>query len=58
VPEILALIKNLKKDVSDKIEKRKFHEALAIIWNVLSYGDKYMNDKKPWSLKDEEQKYI
>lgn len=27
----------------------KFHETLAAIWELISFTDKYMNDRKPWA---------
>lgn len=30
----------------------RFNEALNAIWNLIAFGDKYVNDHKPWEKKD------
>lgn len=37
------------------IEEFRLNEALSLIWELLSFGDKYINEKKPWAEKDEEK---
>ncbi len=46
--EILKKGEEARKIVSDKIAEFKFHEALATIWGLISYGDAYVNNEKPW----------
>ncbi len=41
-------IKETKKLVFQKIEEIKLNEALAAIWELIQFGDKYLNEKKPW----------
>ena len=31
----------------------KFSEALAAIWAAISFGDRYVNEKKIWEIKDD-----
>ncbi len=38
--------------VHDKLAHYKFAEALAAVWAALSFGDRYVNEKKIWELKD------
>ncbi len=33
-----------------------FNEALAIVWELISSCDKYIDREKPWEIKDEEKK--
>ncbi|MEK7630378.1 MAG: methionine--tRNA ligase [Patescibacteria group bacterium] len=50
--EIELEIKNTKKKVQEKMEEYKFHEALGAIWDLISFGDGYVNKNKPWETKD------
>lgn len=34
-------------------ESFRLNEALGAIWELISYGDKYINDTKPWTIKDD-----
>lgn len=47
-------IKTMQKSVAAKLREFKFPEALAAIWETISFGDKYVNDKKIWEIKDDE----
>ncbi|OGY63076.1 MAG: methionine--tRNA ligase [Candidatus Harrisonbacteria bacterium RIFCSPHIGHO2_01_FULL_44_13] len=42
-------IKAVQKKVDEKITEFKLHEALAEIWDLIAFGDKYVNEKKPWN---------
>lgn len=53
---IFAKIKQTKKNTNKKIEEFKFNEALALIWEMISFGDEYINKKEPWKVKDEAEK--
>lgn len=33
----------------------RLNEALGDVWELISFADKYINDKKPWSVKDAEE---
>lgn len=35
------------------IEEFRLNEALASIWEIVSFADKYINDEKPWTLKSD-----
>lgn len=48
VKEILALSGKTKEAVAQKISEFKFHEALAQVWKLISEGDAYVNNEKPW----------
>lgn len=34
-------------------EEFRFNEALAAVWELIAAADKYINDTKPWTLKDD-----
>ncbi len=36
-------------------EKFRLNEALAEIWRLVGHVDKYINDKKPWAIKDSDE---
>lgn len=38
------------------MEQYAFSEALIEIWNLIGVGDRYVNDKKPWSVSDPKEK--
>lgn len=42
----------LKKQTDRQIDSFKLHEALASIWELISFGDVYINEKKPWESGD------
>lgn len=41
-------IQETRKNLDKKIEEFKFHEALMVIWDLISFGDRFLNEKKPW----------
>lgn len=55
-PGVENSIKVLKGEVEEKVGEFKFHEALAAIWELIAFGDKYINEKKPWEIKDKKTK--
>lgn len=46
--QILEKVKYTIKQVNKKMGKYKFNEALVAIWDLISFGDKYLNAEKPW----------
>lgn len=54
--DVAHAISEVRKAVSDAVAERKFHDALANIWRLVSFGDKMVNATKPWELKDEDPK--
>jgi len=36
----------------ESMEKIHFNEALGFIWELIGYADKYINETKPWTIKD------
>ena len=47
-------IEKTKKDYKLSLEKFKFNEALAVVWELISYCDKYINNEKLWETKKPE----
>ncbi|MEK9183625.1 MAG: methionine--tRNA ligase [Patescibacteria group bacterium] len=50
--EIKGKIKLITETINEKMQGYKFNEALAAIWELIAFGDAYVNEKKPWESKD------
>jgi methionyl-tRNA synthetase len=48
--EIAKKIEQTKNQVDRKLEDFKFNEALIEVWKLISFGDGYINKKKPWQF--------
>jgi methionyl-tRNA synthetase len=46
-------IETMKRTVYAKLKEYKFSDALAAIWAAISFGDRYVNDRKVWEIKDD-----
>lgn len=47
------------KEYKKNIESFNLHEALAKIWELISFADKYLDDKKPWAaIKHDEKEFL
>ena len=51
-------IKNTKISVDKLLQEFKFNEALKVIWELISWCDKYINEEKPWENKKNSAKAI
>ncbi len=51
-PEVEENISKTKKVFGQKMEEYKFHEVLGAVWELISFGDAYVNAKKPWETGD------
>lgn len=51
-PAVDEKIKEAKKEIAAKLETFKINEALGILWELIGFGDKYVNDNEPWKTKD------
>ena len=51
-------IKKTEKQVEALLSEFKFHEALKVIWALISWCDKYINEAKPWEGKEGSEKAI
>ncbi|MBU4348455.1 methionine--tRNA ligase [Patescibacteria group bacterium] len=45
-----------KNVLEEKIKELKFNEALATIWELIQFGDIYINENKPWSKEIKQEK--
>lgn len=45
-------ISEAQKDWREKIETFHLHEALHAAWELLGFGDSYINEKEPWKTND------
>ncbi|MEX2053986.1 MAG: methionine--tRNA ligase [Candidatus Colwellbacteria bacterium] len=50
--EIKAKIKDTIEAAAANAERFRLHEVVARIWELISFGDMYVNDNKPWESKD------
>lgn len=51
--EIGKEIDRVRALVQEYIELFRLNEALGVIWELIGYGDRYINDAKPWMIKDD-----
>ena len=49
-------IKQTAKQVDEKMKDLKFNEALATIWDLIGFGDNYVNKNEPWKMSDKKKK--
>ena len=57
--EVKAKIEEKFLAHKNHIENFTLHEALANIWELISFADKYMDDRKPWAaIKHDEKKFL
>jgi len=52
--EVSSEIENAKRNSEELISQFKIHEAVAEIWNLIHFGDGYIDEKKPWESKNSE----
>lgn len=43
------------KDYEKHIENFQLNEALAALWQLIGVADRYINEQKPWEIKDDEK---
>ncbi len=57
-PAVTAKIEDVRVRVREKIEQFRLHEAVAAAWELIKFGDQYVNEKKPWdkTISDEEKR--
>jgi len=54
--ELKAEISKTKEKWKKSLEEFKFNEGLISIWELISFGDRYLEKKKPWELLKLKQK--
>jgi methionyl-tRNA synthetase len=50
--EVKRRSRETRKEVEIRLGRFKIHEAVAVIWDFLKFGDGYVNRNKPWENKD------
>lgn len=50
--EFEEVVRGAKRAVQEKMGTFKFSDALAAIWGAISFGDRYVNEKKVWEMND------
>lgn len=50
-------IERVRGLVQTYMESFRLNEALGIIWELISYGDKYINNTKPWAIKNDTEAF-
>ena len=50
-PVVNKEIDKIKKDFKKYLDDFKFNEALKVIWELIGFCDRYINEKKPWEAK-------
>ncbi len=50
-------IEQAKEKIEKLIAEFRFNDALAAIWQLIFLGDKYIDGKKPWTLKPESAEF-
>lgn len=49
-------IKEIQKIMIQKLEEFKLNESLAAIWDLIAFGDKYINQTQVWKITDPKSK--
>lgn len=53
--EVKKVCNDFYREYEKNISVIKLHEALANVWSIVSFVDRYINEKKPWEIKDAEE---
>jgi len=48
IKEVEPKIKEIQKKYKKALQEFKFNETLASVWELISFCDKYIEEKKPW----------
>lgn len=51
--DFAKVVTDTRRTVDEKMAAFKFSDALAAIWEAISFGDRYVNEKKVWEIKDD-----
>lgn len=50
-------IARVEKLIEKSLSTFKFNDALAAIWRLIAAGDKFVDDKKPWTLNPDSEEF-
>lgn len=53
--KLTDLALNVKKGVKSSMENFQFHNALNDVWYLVNETNRYINETKPWEVKDEKE---
>lgn len=53
---IAEAVAKAERIAGEKIENFKLHEALGAIWELIGFGDTYVNENKVWAITDEKER--
>lgn len=57
--EVTKKVEELFKKHTNSIDNFQLHEAMGNIWELISFGDKYMDEKAPWqAIKHDEAEFL
>ncbi len=56
-PEFAEAIRTMRHTAAARLGQFRFSDALAAVWAAIAFGDRYVNDKKIWEIKDEAELY-
>lgn len=51
--KVIAKVKESKNNCFASLKKFKFNDALASVWELITFCDKYINDEKLWETKNQ-----
>lgn len=51
-------IVDAERTIKEKMDAFRLHEAIGAIWEVITFGDLYVNEMKPWTLDGDEKKKV
>ncbi len=49
-------IVDAERTIKEKMDAFRLHEAIGAVWEVITFGDLYVNEMKPWTLEGDEKK--
>ncbi len=50
--EVTVAIERARTAVADHLDKFAFHEAFAALFELIGFGDRYVNERTVWAIKD------
>lgn len=57
--DVKKFVIEVKEKYKENIENFALHEALGNIWEIISFADKYLDDRKPWAaIKHDEKEFL
>ena len=57
-PELAKIINKTWKNYHKVLDNFKFNEALVVIWELISFCDKYIEKERPWEKSEKQEQVI